>query len=278
MWSRPDSMIAQILYTGGPVPNFAALVSMIDRHLTRHFPAGHSLTWDHDDIASFDAGALRLLLAKNEPAPSGYTASLTLAAGPRPDLEEGTLPLLSQENLSRVLTQIVEGTLRQHPAETVLWQHRPEPLDSDLADAVALGLPAREEVDYLSNGESANFTTVPTVWSPHPVPQPSPQPRPEMRHEDGHDRAAMARVRDALYGEMPAAVTPQPKAEASPQMRLAVHAMNCTLIAVALPVGTAMMAYSFRKGENLAASARALALTGMGLALWHNVASLPLPV
>lgn len=274
MWSRPDSMIAQILYIGSAVPNFAALVSMIDRHLTRHFPAGHSLTWDHDDIASFDAGGLRLLLAKTEPSPRGYSASLLLAAGPCPDLDDRTVALLSEDSLSRILNQLVEGTLRHNPAETVLWQRRSEPLDSELADALAMNLPGRAEVDYLSDNQPVPVSVVPVA----PVAAPAPPPVSDLRVEDGPDRAAMARVRDALYGEVLPGQVPETECPSSPQMRLAIHAMNCTLIAVALPVGAAMMAHSFRKGESLVASARALALTGMGFALWDHVAILPLPV
>jgi hypothetical protein len=74
----------------------------------------------------------------------------------------------------------------------------------------------------------------------------------------------LTRVREALYPPEPVAeVAERP----STQMRLAVHAMNCSLIAVALPVGAAAMTYSLLRGEDMRVSARLMALTGTLFAL-----------
>ncbi len=52
----------------------------------------------------------------------------------------------------------------------------------------------------------------------------------------------------------------------STPMRLAVHAMNATLILVWLPLGAAAMAYSLVKGEDIRVSGRLMAVTGTFLA------------
>ncbi len=53
-------------------------------------------------------------------------------------------------------------------------------------------------------------------------------------------------------------------------MRLAVHAMNATMLVVFMPVGLAAMVSGLRKGENLRFSAQMLALTGLFGAIWRG--------
>lgn len=52
--------------------------------------------------------------------------------------------------------------------------------------------------------------------------------------------------------------------------RLTAQAFNCSVLAVAMPVGVALMAHSFLKGEDLRLSARAMALTGTAVAFLHG--------
>jgi hypothetical protein len=79
------------------------------------------------------------------------------------------------------------------------------------------------------------------------------------------------RIRRALYAEEMAANAPKEAvAEGEPAsvpMRLAVHAMNATLITVYAPVGAAVMTYSILRGEDMRLSGRMMALTGALLAL-----------
>jgi hypothetical protein len=77
--------------------------------------------------------------------------------------------------------------------------------------------------------------------------------------------ADLGRIRQALYRSRSAATT---EAEpSSTQMRLAVHALNCTLTVVYLPVGAALMTYSFFRGEDIRLSGRMMAATGALLTL-----------
>ena len=80
----------------------------------------------------------------------------------------------------------------------------------------------------------------------------------------------LARLRMALY---PAAPIPAPAAaedHGSTQMRLAAHAMNATLIMVALPVGAAMMTYSVLRGEDMRLSTAAMVATGLGVTVLQS--------
>lgn len=58
----------------------------------------------------------------------------------------------------------------------------------------------------------------------------------------------------------------------STPLRLACHAINATLIVIALPVGALMMAYSILRGEDLNTSARMLAIIGTAVGVQHSPA------
>lgn len=74
--------------------------------------------------------------------------------------------------------------------------------------------------------------------------------------------ADTARIRAALYPPEEDTVDERP----STQMRLAVHAMNATMIVALMPVGAAMMTYSILRGEDMRFSGRMMAITGLFLA------------
>lgn len=77
--------------------------------------------------------------------------------------------------------------------------------------------------------------------------------------------ADLSRIRQALHRGGPMATAPE--APPSTQMRLAVHALNCTLIVVYLPIGAALMTYSLLRGEDIRLSGRMMAATGAILTL-----------
>lgn len=69
----------------------------------------------------------------------------------------------------------------------------------------------------------------------------------------------LTQVRDALHRQN----SMDASAVLSTPMRLAVHALNATLIVVWAPLGAAVMTYSLLKGEDLTLSARLMVLTGL---------------
>jgi hypothetical protein len=76
------------------------------------------------------------------------------------------------------------------------------------------------------------------------------------------------RIRAALYAPEDA---PAPRANGV--QRLAVGAMGCTLLSVAAPVGGAVLVYNTLRGADLPMTARAMALTGVALALLDGTAA-----
>lgn len=85
----------------------------------------------------------------------------------------------------------------------------------------------------------------------------------------------LAGLRELLLAEDPKAAPEKPSA----QMRLAVHAMNATLIVVYAPLGAALMTYSILRGEDMRLTARALTLVGgmnllLGSQLGHSLIAL----
>lgn len=82
---------------------------------------------------------------------------------------------------------------------------------------------------------------------------------------------ALCRIRAALYTIDPAetahAARTASRKDQSIQMRLAVQAMNGTLIVVAAPVGAAVLTYSLFRGEDLRLTGNALAVCGSLMAL-----------
>lgn len=79
----------------------------------------------------------------------------------------------------------------------------------------------------------------------------------------------LARVRRALYHPGDAAQAAPPPAP-SPQLRLAAHAMNATLVIVAFPVGAALSAIGVVRGANPRLSAPAIALLGVIMLAWQS--------
>jgi hypothetical protein len=135
-------------------------------------------------------------------------------------------------------------------------------------------------VTNFARPEAHNFTPLsvrppkariklPAALRPAPVPE-APPVAPAEAPVIANDRPALPQNHDADAARIRAALYP-PEEEVederpSTQMRLAVHAMNATMIVALLPVGAAMMTYSILRGEDLRLSGRMMALTGLVLA------------
>lgn len=128
---------------------------------------------------------------------------------------------------------------------------------------------------------------------PAPMPAPAAEPHaalPQRPHRDGQARTPrpdpaeiaplllhaaidevsvqeLARLRSALYP--PEDIEAEAEAS-SPQLRLAAHAMDATLIVVAPPVGAALMTYGLLRGGDVKRSGRAMAMTCTVVGLMHG--------
>lgn len=168
------------------------------------------------------------------------------------------------------------GRAAEHPqADMPEWRARPDSLPNLFLDLFtpdqADGLLSRGRHRIIAATrarEAAETPELVNLWhdafAPHPtapdnaviandVPPPAP---------DDLDR--LHRMREALYAPDPDA--PMPPAR-SVQMRLAVHAMNGTLVATAAPVGIAVMTYSLIRGEDLRLTTCAMIACGTVMAM-----------
>ena len=256
------STIAELVFVAPPTLNFARLVGALDTVLARFSGPDRSLTWDCEDLASFDMPGTRIVLALAEQPRRGVAASLTISVGPSALPAPGIRPVRH----AALCSKLVERVQARLGADAVFWHESSDPVGSDLIDQINASPmplphhspnqiqdqfhthPIRFSLDDRSVEEI--FSRSLSVANDHPD---VPRPRdPEL-----------ARLRAALYPP-PAPVT------TSTPMRLAVHTMNATLIMVWLPVGAAILTYSVLKGDNLRLTTAALVATGFSGALLQN--------
>ena len=265
---HPDiqfSTIAELLFLQSPNLNFARLVADLDAVLARFHDKERQLTWDCEDLASFDMPGTRIVLATAENPRPGVAASLTLSVGPShlpPRLNAAPKrrhPAVRHEALCSRLVERVQARL--NPA-AVFWHECDHPVTAEVIDSLAyakLKSSQRTDPDHkiFAPLDEGNLDDVGAPgFQPSNDSPDIPLPRdPEL-----------SRLRAALY---PVEDMPAPYL-VSPQMRLAAHTMNATLIMVALPVGAAMLTYSVLRGENMRLTSAALVATGLASSLFQN--------
>jgi len=309
MNDHPDALfstIAELLFLQAPPMNFARLVGDLDAVLARVHQTDRILTWDCEDIASFDMPGTRIVLATSENPRPGVAASLTISVGP------SHLPALESDDDSKMsrhaefCSKLVERVQPRLRADAVFWheceglvgaetidllaysvptepppeaRHHPifDRLDDHNIDAVYargfgrsgakadsakarrathLDFAARLATKFATNG------TAPDAEN-DAARQAASNDQPHIPRERNME---LTRIRTALYPEE----TPPPPHLVSPQLRLAAHTMNATLIMVALPVGAAMLTYSVLRGENMRLTTAALVATGFASTLLQS--------
>lgn len=262
---HPDiqfSTIAELLFLQSPNLNFARLVADLDAVLARFHDKDRQLTWDCEDLASFDMPGTRIVLATAERPRTGVAASLTLSVGPShlpPRLNASPKrrhPAVRHEALCSKLVERVQARLNP---DAVFWHECDHPVTAEVIDSLAYAQPKslqRADPDHpiFTLLDDGNVDAVyARGFQPSNDRPDIPLPRdPEL-----------SRLRAALY---PTDDTPAPHLT-SAQMRLAAHTMNATLIMVALPVGAAMLTYSVLRGENMRLTSAALVATGLASSL-----------
>ncbi|GLS87362.1 hypothetical protein GCM10010873_23360 [Cypionkella aquatica] len=259
------STIAELLFLKTPSLNFARLVADLDVVLARFHDRDRELTWDCEDLASFDMPGTRIVLATAENPRPGVAASLTLSVGPShlpPRLNAAPKrrhPPVRHEAMCSKLVERVQARLNP---DAVYWHEWAHPVTAEVIDSLAYAKPKssqRAEPDHpvFTLLDEGNIDAIyargfyPSNDRPHlPLPR-----NPEL-----------ARLRAALYPPEPIVL---PHLD-STQMRLAAHTMNATLMMVALPVGAAMLTYSVLRGENMRLTSAALVGTGVASSLMHG--------
>ena len=296
--STTQSTLAQLLYKTPPEINFVQVVGELEAILGR-YPATHrALTWDRKDIAVFDIDGSRIVLGWQGALTGIHGACLTVSVGHGPKASDTALLAERRASLCRL---ICDRLAARQPHDGVIWHDIDAPVTPDLIEALLERLPRRGkprpvgepagEVDRLLARMSVELQTrvsqpVPNFEPPErtgflpaalrppedwmlKVPEPRSEPAAPVALAVANDVPAVPRLHDEEAAVIRAALYPpepeKQRAQTRPstQMRLAVHAMNSTLILVYLPVGAAMLTYSLLRGENMRASTQAMVLTGL---------------
>ena len=266
---HPDiqfSTIAELLFLQSPNLNFARLVADLDAVLARFHDRDRQLTWDCEDMASFDMPGTRIVLATAERPRSGVAVSLTLSVGPShlpPRLNAAPRrrhPAVRHEALCSRLVERVQARLSP---DAVFWHECDHPVTSEVIDSLAYAQPKSSQRADPNHPIFALLDegNVDAVYA--------------RGFQPSNDRPHLPRPRDPELFRLRAALYPNedenpPPHLSSPQMRLAAHTMNATLIMVALPVGAAMLTYSVLRGENMRLTSAALVATGLASSLFQG--------
>lgn len=302
MTNTSVSTIAALLFAEETTVNFARLVGDLDAVLGRFSRVPHHLTWDCDDVAIFDLPGTRIVLGWSDAEAGDGLASLILSAGPSPvavvagaRLANDALCLRLVERVQTrldpcaVLWQSREGLIDAEVIDDIAT-HLPSRADlaqaAELAKAPQTAMaeadPAEASAPATSEPEAPRAETVAAALAgAAPAARPRRRSRlvplrpaepaaPASVEAAANDRPhlpkardpELARLRDALYEAAEMSRAEEAPAQATAQMRLAIHAMNATLIMVYAPFGAAVMVYSLLKGEDLRVSSRALLLGG----------------
>lgn len=259
------STIAELLFLNTPNLNFARLVSDLDTVLSRFRSLDRHLTWDYEDIAVFDMPGTRIVLATSDEPRAGVAMSLTLSVGPShlpPRLNATPQRQDQPVRHDALCSRLVERVRSRLSPDAVLWHEVPGEVSAETLDALAFSKPPtqqRKDPDHpIFHGvEDAHLDALLAMGFAASNDQPQlPLPRdPEL-----------ARLRAALYPPDEAPL----RHLVSPQMRLAAHSMNATLIMVSLPIGAALMTYSVLRGDNMRLTSQALVATGFATTLLNS--------
>ena len=300
MSESTTSTLAQLLFNAQPALNFAHVVSELDTALARYPADRRSLSWDCDDVAVFDLDGSRIVLGYSDHLTGQHAACLTVSVGHGPKVA-ALAPLAHRR--SALCHKITDRLSSRYAIDEVVWHETDSPVTPELIDKYLEKLPGddlkpgkpTEDIDRLMSRMSVELESrltqpLPAFERPHRnvsmVPaalraRPGTSPSGRSRLTFGKPPLAVAndlpqvprigdadttRIRAALY---PAAEIGEVEAP-STQIRLAVHAMNATMIVVFLPVGAAMMTYSILRGEDMRVSGRLLVLAGTIMALGQS--------
>ncbi len=300
MSESTTSTLAQLLFTAQPALNFAHVVSELDIALSRYPADRRSLSWDCDDVAVFDLDGSRIVLGYSDHLTGQHSACLTVSVGHGPKVA-ATAPLARRR--SALCHKITDRLSSRYAIDEVVWHETDALVTPELIDKLLEKLPGEdskpikrsEDIDRLMSRMSVELESrltqplpafarphrasslIPTAFRVGTATSPNGRSRltfdkPSMRV--ANDMTDVLRISDADTTRIRAALYPTADIGAveapSTQLRLAVHAMNATMIVVFLPVGAAMMTYSILRGEDMRVSGRLLVLAGTIMALGQS--------
>lgn len=203
------SRVAEMLFVEMPLCDFSRTISELDQLLTRISGQAPRLTWDCDDVASFDMPGTRILLSLSESPYAGFAGRLVVSVGPSPIAPRPEHQLMVHTTLcSRLVSRLKE---RCEPS-ALIW--------SDIK-----GVVGADEVDMLAEG----------IACPKAIPRRPGFFTPGQR-TDGDEARQMKALREALH---PRGVRGSLRAVSG---RVSQQAVNMAMVMAILPLTAAQLA------------------------------------
>lgn len=135
--ASPDlSTIAQLLYSDLQTLDFTRIVAELDAVLTRLRGGDVEISWDCDDLVTFDVPETRILLAWSQIDKRCLGGCLTVSVGPNPAADRPSKT--DHDVLCSRLVERIEG--RFAPA-CVLWRQVAGPVSAEYVDDLIESLP-----------------------------------------------------------------------------------------------------------------------------------------
>ncbi len=258
--------IGQLVYRSVPPIDFGKLTADLDTALVGCDAGRLSHALERDGLAIIDIGGSRVGIALARGLDRKGAAAVTVTVGHGP-FGAGDLTLARRQSvLARLIAQRIAASFP--PLETV-WTETPEITTTETFERLREELIERRRVQAEARAARAEARQ---SFAP-PKMEAADVSRMFARFEATLDARRSGRGELALAGIPVGALAmeaPPPAPDRSrPLLRLAAHMMDATLMVVALPVGVAMMVYSLSRGGDVNTSARAMALSGLGLGVLH---------
>lgn len=139
MTSLELSTIAQLLYIDAESVDFARIVAELDAVLTRMRGKEIVISWDCDDLVTFDVPETRILLAWSETGRRSLAGCLTVSVGPSP-MSQTVQGKAEHDVLCSRLVERIQG--RFQPL-AVLWRQVEGAVGADQVDEMVDNLPQK---------------------------------------------------------------------------------------------------------------------------------------
>jgi hypothetical protein len=136
MTTTATSTIALVTYETSSRINFAHIVGEMQRSLDKSPQSNYALTWDHDDIATFDFESTRIVLSLEDnaaPTEEPVHDRLLISVGPPSEGPLRRQPEISYEQLCSI---IVERVCAYYETQPVYWQQVEECVTSETVDQI----------------------------------------------------------------------------------------------------------------------------------------------
>lgn len=261
--------IGQLVYRAMPQIDFRRLVADLDSALAGSGAGSLQLVNEREDFALVDVGASRIGVALTGGLDRKGAAAVIVTVGYGPSRQGDASLARRQSVLARLIADRIAA--RHAPQETV-WTTSDEVAAPKLFERCRGELASRLEADLQARAERARARRARSIGGIEAT---------DVSRLFGRFEATLSARRSGLSD--PDEVVDVVKVDlkeavalkdahrgATARMRLAAHLMDATLMVVALPVGAAMMIYSLSRGADLNYSARAMALSGTGIAFLHG--------